>query len=308
MRHVTTVIGATGLLGGAVCQRLAATGTPVRAMVRPTSEPGRLEPLERVGVELSRGDLKDRRSLADVCEGARAVISTATSTLSRQAGDSIQSVDLEGQLALVEAARRAGVEHFVFVSFPPLQGSFPLQDAKREVERAVKGSGFPRYTLLQPTYFSEVWLGPALGFDFLNARARVFGTGHGRMNWISVEDVARFAVGALESPKAWNATLQLGGEAALGQLDVVRMFEARSGRRWALEQVPEQVLREQFDGATEPLQRSFAALMLHIALGGPVDPGPAIEAMRLHPSTVRDYVERVLPGGLAESPREAWLT
>ncbi|OJT22655.1 hypothetical protein BO221_23135 [Archangium sp. Cb G35] len=301
MKHITTIVGATGLLGGAVCKHLSTAGVPVRAMVRPTSDPSRVEQLERAGVELLRGDLKNKPSLDAICEGTRAIISTASSTLSRQAGDSIQSVDLEGQLALVEAAQRAGVEHFVFVSFAPLQGSFPLQDAKREVERAVKRSGFPRYTILQPTYFTEVWLSPALGFDFLNARARIFGTGQGKLNWISVEDVARFAVGALESPNAWNATLPLGGEEALGQLDVVRMSEERSGRRWELEQIPEQVLREQFDGATDPLQRSFAAMMLNVALGGPVDPRPAMEAMGLRPRTLRDYVERVLPGHTAES-------
>ncbi|HYO52706.1 SDR family oxidoreductase [Archangium sp.] len=298
MKHVTTVVGATGLLGGAVCKQLRAAGLPARAMVRPTSEPGRVERLEAAGVEVRQGDLKARSSLDALCEGARAVISTATSTRSRQAGDSIQSVDLEGQLALVEAARHTGVEHFVFVSFAPLQGNFPLQEAKRAVEQALMRSGIPRYTILQPTYFTEIWLSPALGFDFLNAQARIHGTGHGRLNWISVEDVARFAVGALGRPRAWNAVLQLGGEEALGQLDVVRLFEQRSGCQWKLEHIPEQALREQFNGATDPLQRSLVALMLNVALGGPVDPRPAMEVMALRPSRVRDYVERVL----AEQP------
>ncbi|QRN96809.1 SDR family oxidoreductase [Archangium violaceum] len=294
MKHVTAVVGATGLLGGAICKHLRASGLPVRAMVRPTSEPSRVERLEEAGVELRQGDLKARSSLDGVCEGARAIISTATSTVSRQAGDSIQAVDLEGQLALVEAARRAGVEHFVFVSFAPMEVDSPLQQAKRAVEQSLMRSGIPRYTILQPTYFTEVWLSPALGFDFLKAHARLCGTGRGGLNWISFEDVARFAAAALESPRAWNAVLQLGGEEALGQLDVVRLFEERSGRRWTLEHIPEQALREQLDGATDPLQRSLAALMLHVALGGPVNPRPAMEAMALRPSRVRDYVERVL--------------
>jgi uncharacterized protein YbjT (DUF2867 family) len=294
MGHVTAVIGATGLLGGAVCKHLAAAGLPVRAMVRASSERSRVERLEEAGVELRQGDLKDRPSLEGLCEGAQAVISTATAMLSRQAGDSIQSVDLEGQLALVEAARYAGVEHFIFISFPPLEGSFPLQDAKRAVERALLLSGIPRYTLLQPTFFTEVWLSPALGFDFVKDQARIPGTGRGKVNWISLEDVARFAVGALRSPRAWNTVLPLGGEEELGQLDVVRLFEERSGHPWTLEHIPEQTLREQFDGATDPLQRSFAALLLNVALGGPIDPRPAIEAMALRPSRVRDYVERVL--------------
>ncbi|WP_257462208.1 SDR family oxidoreductase [Archangium lipolyticum] len=296
MERVTAVVGATGLLGGAICERLRASDLAVRALVRPTSAPDRVERLGAAGVELRRGDLKDRSSLDEFCQGARAVISTATSTASRQAGDSIQSVDLDGQLALVEAARRAGVEHFVFVSFAPMEVDFPLQRAKRAVEQALMRSGIPRYTLLQPTYFTEVWLSPGLGFDFLNAHARLLGRGLGRLNWISFEDVARFAAAALENPRAWNAVLQLGGEEALGQLDVVRLFQERSGRHWTLESVPEQVLRERFEGATDPLQRSLAALMLHVALGGPINPGPAMEALALRPSRVHDYVERVLAG------------
>ncbi|KFA90038.1 SDR family oxidoreductase [Archangium violaceum] len=296
MSHITTVVGATGLLGGAICARLAAAGEPTRALVRSTSDPERVARLERWGLELRRGDLKDPPSLEALCEGARTVISTASAALSRQEGDSLQTVDLEGQLALVEAARRAGVEHFVFISFPPNPLSFPLQDAKRAVERALRESGMPRYTLLQPTYFAEVWLGPALGFDYLHAQARLFGTGTGKLNWISLEDVARCAARALERPQAWNAVLPLGAEEALGQLDVVRLFEERSGRPWTLSYTSEQTLREQLEAATDPLQRSFAAMMLHVALGGPIDPGPAMEALELRPLPVRDYVERVLAG------------
>jgi NADH dehydrogenase len=238
--------------------------------------------------------MKDPRSLEALCEGSRAIISTATSTLSRREGDSIQTVDLEGQLALVEAARRAGVEHFVFISFPPSPLSFPLQDAKREVERALMASGMPRYTILQPTYIAEVWLSPVVGFDYPHAQARLFGTGNGKLNWISFEDVARSATRALERPRAWNAILQLGSEEALGQLDVVRLFEERSGRPWTLSYLPEQTLREQLDAAMDPLQRSLAAMMLHVALGGPIDPTPAIEALEFRPRPLRDYVERVL--------------
>jgi uncharacterized protein YbjT (DUF2867 family) len=286
MRQVTTVVGATGLLGHTLSLRMAAEGRAVRALVRPTSAAERVEQLERAGVELRQGDLKEPSSLVTACQGAQAVISTASATLARQPGDSLQSVDLEGQLALVDAARRLGVEHFIFVSFAPLQGRFPLQDAKRAVEQALRRSGIPRYTILQPTHFTELWLSPALGFDFSRTRARIYGTGHGRMNWISFEDVARFAMGALESPRAWNATLELGSEEALSQLDVVRIAEERSNRPWELEFIPEQVLREQFDTATDPLQRSFAALILNVALGSPLDPRPAMEAIPVRPSRV----------------------
>lgn len=300
MRNVTTIVGATGMLGGAVCELLTAAGVPTRALVRPTSEPGRLERLRRAGVELRRGDLKDRASLEAACEGARAVISTATSVASRQPGDSLQTVDLDGQLALVDAARRAGVEHFVYISFAPLPIDFPLQEAKRAVEKALMVSGIPHYTILRPTHFAEVWLSPALGFDYVNDKAQLLGAGRGKMHWISVQDVARFAVSALTHPRAWNTVLELGSEEALSQLDVVRLFEQRSGRTWKLEPIPEQELRARFEAATDPIQRSFAGLMLNTVFGSPVDPGPAMDILELRPSRLSDYVERVLAARPAE--------
>ncbi|MBN8227556.1 NmrA family NAD(P)-binding protein [Corallococcus macrosporus] len=296
MRGITAVAGGTGMLGGTVCQQLRAGGARVRALVRPTSDSRRVERLKRLGVETHPGDLKQPASLDALCAGAQAVITTASCMLSRQPGDSIQSVDLEGQLALVEAARRAGVEHFVFVSFPPLQGNFPLQDAKRAVEQEVLRGGFPRTTLLRPTFFSDVWLSAAMGFDAVKARARVLGTGEGRVNWITLEDVARFAAGALDTPRAWGAVLELGAEEAVGQLQVVRLFEERSGRAWEREYVPESALREQYEATTDPLQRSFAALMLNLALGCELDPRPAMDAIPVRPRPVADFVERVLAG------------
>jgi uncharacterized protein YbjT (DUF2867 family) len=113
------------------------------------------------------------------------------------------------------------------------------------------------------------------------------------VNWISLEDVARFAVGALESPQARDAILELGGEEALSQREVVRLFEEWDGRRWTLDGIPEHVLRAQAGEGTDPRQRSFAAMMLNVALGCQTDPRPAMEAIAIHPTRVSDYVRRV---------------
>src|SRR5256712_11117147 len=112
------VVGATGLLGSEICRRLTQRGNPVRALVRTTSNHDRVAKLEGLGAELVRGDLKDRASLDAACRGASAVISTASSTMSRQEGDSIESVDRQGQLSPVDPAAAAGVKHFVPISFP----------------------------------------------------------------------------------------------------------------------------------------------------------------------------------------------
>ncbi len=54
-------------------------------------ESGKVASLRTGGAEIAVGDLKDRESLAAVCRGAHTVISTASSTLSRQEGDSIET-------------------------------------------------------------------------------------------------------------------------------------------------------------------------------------------------------------------------
>ena len=133
------VVGATGLVGGEVCRKLAEQGEKVRALVRATSSVERIEALRATGAELCVGDLKDPESIAAACHGADAVISTASSTLSRQAGDSIESVDGTGQLNLVEAATKANVKRFIFVSFHRRPGlCFSLADAKANVETAIQ--------------------------------------------------------------------------------------------------------------------------------------------------------------------------
>src|SRR5688572_4871808 len=101
------VVGATGLLGGEICRSLAARGKPFRALVRPTSDKTKIAQFQSLGAEIASGDLKDHSSLEAACKGVSAVISTASSTLSRQEGDSIKTVDLDGQLGLIDAAKAA---------------------------------------------------------------------------------------------------------------------------------------------------------------------------------------------------------
>ena len=84
------VVGATGLLGGEICRLLAAEGKPSRALVRPSSDQSRVAEIGR-NLEIAFGDLKNRASLEEACLGVTSVISTASSMLSRQAGDSIQA-------------------------------------------------------------------------------------------------------------------------------------------------------------------------------------------------------------------------
>lgn len=278
-KHVL-VVGATGLLGSEVCSRLRGEGWRVRGLVRRDSDRDKVQRLQNAGVETVTGDLKDRASLDAAVRGLSAVISTASSTLSRREGDSIDSVDRAGQLNLVDAAARAAVTRFVLVSFPPMPLEFPLQDAKRAVEQRLQSSGMT-YTIVQPTIFMEVWLGPALGFDVANGTAQIFGAGDRPVNFIGVSDVARFTVAALSAPAAENTVLALGGPDTLPPIEVVREAERVTGKRLTVTHVPEQALLAQFESASDPLQKSFAALSLSMARGFAIDVQPAWQRVPL---------------------------
>ncbi|HET9419371.1 MAG TPA: NmrA family NAD(P)-binding protein, partial [Chthoniobacterales bacterium] len=156
---MTLVVGATGMLGGEICRRLLAAGKSVRALVRSTSDPVKRQNLERLGAELMEGDLKDRSSLDRACRGAAAVLSTPTAIGSKREGDTFQSVDLNGQMQLVDAARAANAERFIFISVSKGIGESgnPLIEAKRAVEKHLRESGLV-YTIVRPSFFMEIWL------------------------------------------------------------------------------------------------------------------------------------------------------
>jgi len=287
------VVGATGLLGSEICQLLVTEGKPVRGLVRPTSDPTKVERLQGLGVESVCGDLKERASLDNACQGIEAVISTASATLSRQEGDSIQSVDREGQLGLIDAALAAGVQRFVLVSFPDMGVEFPLQSAKREVELHLRESGMT-YTILQPSFFMEVWLSAALGFDASNATAQIYGSGQNKISWISYQDVAKFAVASLANPLAENAVIELGGPEALSPLEVVRIFEELQGKAFKTQKVSEEQLQAQKEGATDSLQESFAGLMLGFAQGNVIDMREVLERFPMQLRSVKEYAQKMV--------------
>jgi uncharacterized protein YbjT (DUF2867 family) len=285
------IVGATGMLGGEICRLLAEQGKAVTGLVRATSNPEKVARLRGLSAEVVSGDLKERASLEAACHGASTVVSTASSTLSRQEGDSIESVDRQGQLNLVEAAEQAGVKHFVLISFPNVDIDFPLQSAKRAVEDRLQRSRMA-YTILQPTVFTEVWLSPALGFDLAHAAARIYGAGHNKISWISLQDVARFAVAAVDNPRAKNAVFKLGGPDALSPLEVVRLAEQATGKTVVVQHVPEEALRAQLGAATDSLQQSFAALMLYYARGDAIDMTETLRALPVqHLKSVREYLQ-----------------
>src|SRR5687767_7609424 len=111
------VVGATGFLGMEICRQLLAGNKKVKGLVRTTSDKNIVNGLKQMGVETVTGDIKDYNSLSEAFKNVTALISTATATRSRSDGDSLESVDEEGQLNVVKAAKANGVKHVVYISF-----------------------------------------------------------------------------------------------------------------------------------------------------------------------------------------------
>jgi uncharacterized protein YbjT (DUF2867 family) len=290
------VVGATGTLGGEICSRLAQAGKPVRGLVRPSSSPEKIAALQKQGVEIATGDLKDPASLDAACRGVTTIYSTATAIQSREEGNTLDRVDREGQANLVEAAHKARVGRFVFISFrgaPDLD--YPLQAAKRATAERLKKSGIP-WTVIEASMFMEVWLGPHLGFDAGNARARIFGAGEKKISWVSYHDVAALAIAAAESAAGENQVLEIGGPEALSPLEVVRIFEKRGGKKFEVEHVPEDALASAKANAKNPVEETFAGLQLLYARGFEVDVKPTLARFPMRLTSVREYADRVFAG------------
>jgi uncharacterized protein YbjT (DUF2867 family) len=292
---MTLVVGATGLLGTEICRRLSAAGKSVRAMVRKTSDPAKKSILKELRAELVEGDLKDRASLDRACAGAAAVITTPTAIISRQEGDTFQTVDLKGQMDLVDAARSANVEQFVFISASgnlSTEGN-PLIHAKRAVEEHLQQSGL-NYTIVRPSLFMEIWLSRHLGFDFQNGNATIYGSGQNRISYISLFDVADFVAKVLSNPASRDTVIELGGAEAITPIEVLKIFEETARRSFKKQFVSEEALEVRKAAAQNPVEQAFAALTLGAAQGDRIDMEETSRKFSFRPKSVREYAKTVL--------------
>lgn len=288
------VAGATGVLGSEICRQLRGKGAEVRALVRKSANPEKLSQLTDLGCELVYGDLKDSQSLKVACAGIGGVISTVTSMVSRQEGDDVQSVDQNGQINLVRAAADAGAEQFILISFPETR-NYPnlLDDAKREVEKAMERSGMA-YTSILANYFMETWLSPIVGFDYHSGKTVIYGEGNQPTAFVSLYDVAQLAAACVGNPSAKNKYLPFGGPENLSYRQVVEIFEGLDGRQYEVSAVPSDALKYQMAQVSNPIEGIFTALMLNVADGIPMDSTDLYKTFGLKPTSIADFARNVL--------------
>jgi nucleoside-diphosphate-sugar epimerase len=114
------VTGGAGYIGAPLCRELLVSGRSVRALdvLLHGQEPVALE-LERDGVELIRGDIRDPQARRRALAGADAVVHLAAvvgDPACAQDPELARAINVEGARALIEDAGEAGVAHMVFAS------------------------------------------------------------------------------------------------------------------------------------------------------------------------------------------------
>jgi len=285
------VVGATGLVGQQIALGLRRQGRAVRGLVRGGTHHEKAAPLISAGIGIVDADLTKPETLPAACAGVETVLCTATS-MPQAKDDGLHRVDHDGTLALIDSAERAGVQHFVYTSYSGnIREDSPLETAKRDCEKRLLAAKM-RATILRPSYFMEMWLSPALGFDPTNGRARIYGSGEAKVSYISFHDVVAFALAVAANPSHPSAFLEMGGPEPLSQLDAVEIFERALGKKVELEKVMLAALEEQHHSA-DPLQKTFAALMIGYAKGDAI-PG-SLETARQYGVTLHSISDYAAP-------------
>jgi uncharacterized protein YbjT (DUF2867 family) len=289
------VVGSTGYLGSAVTRALAAAGKPVAALVRDASSE-KARALEAAGAKLVRGDLKDRTSLENALAGVDTVICTASSTLSRREGDSLETVDGRGVQSLIEAAETKGARRFIFVSFSRnIAGDFPLATFKRAAEKRLESSKLD-YVILLPSYFAETWLSPAVGFDVAGGRVRVYGDGRAKVSYVALADVAKAIVACVDDAKTSRTAIPVGGARAYSQLEAVELVQRATGAKLQLEHMTLDQIKAARAAASDSIQVSFLALFDALAHGDVVATDWT-RTLGVQPVSLEEWVARTFGAG-----------
>lgn len=222
------LVGGSGMLGGQILRKLLDRGEKTRALVRSSSTE---QALAELGAETILGDLKDSASLLPACTDVSTVITTANSA-ARAGDDNVETVDLEGNRALIDAASAAGVQRFVFVSAQgeSPESPVPFLRAKGLASKRLRESGMTS-TVLLPDVYMDVWLPLVILGPVVSGRPISIVAGGTRKHYlVAVHDVAALAVASLDAEAARNRDLLIGGPEPLSWSDVIAAVEQIGGK------------------------------------------------------------------------------
>ncbi len=231
--------GGTGNLGGALVEQLTSRGLRVRVLTR---DPLRARRPSARDVELVAGDVRQASSLESALAGADTVISAVTGFGPGGAGP--RAVDLLGNENLISAAEAAGAKHFILVSIHRARPDHPMELHRMKffAEERLRASRLD-WTIIRPTAFMELWAGIVGRPVIEKGKTTVFGHGNNPINFVSVEDVARFVVLAVTDSRLRRKSLDVGGPENVTLNGLVDVFEQIRGQKAAVRHLPLPVMR-----------------------------------------------------------------
>jgi uncharacterized protein YbjT (DUF2867 family) len=229
------VTGATGYVGGFIVDQLYAAGHKARCLVR---SPEKGQRLLAKGAELYIGDVTQPQSLISALAGCDAVIHlVAVIKENPRKNITFEQLNFEGTKNIVNAAKAQGVNRFLHMSSLGADENSPTPyfRTKGAAEHYVRERGL-NYTIFRPSFI----YGPGDAvYTLLAALLKrlpfglfpLFGDGHYRHQPVAVLDVARGFVNALENPKAFSKTYNIGGPRAISYREQLQILARTIGKR-----------------------------------------------------------------------------
>ena len=216
------VLGGTGTLGRQIARRALDAGHDVRCMVR---TPRKASFLQEWGCELTRGDLLQPDSLDYALDGVDAVIDASTSRPTDPI--SVYDTDWDGKLNLLRACERADVKRFVFLSLLGAHRyrSVPDGSPHREPAEVVDFD----YTILQGAAFMQGVISQ-FAIPVLESQTVWVSGSPTAIAYMNTQDMARFAVAALERQETIRGTYPVVGPKAWNTGELVQLCERCSGK------------------------------------------------------------------------------
>jgi uncharacterized protein YbjT (DUF2867 family) len=284
------VYGASGAQASPVARRLLGAGFAVRVLTR---TPANAAALAALGAEIAVGEMANPDDLRAASTGIDKVFLLVPFFV-RDPADTVR----HGRNA-IEAAKAAGVRLVVWNpsgEILPVRTGNPALDGRSEVLEILERSGLP-HIVLQPTAYMENFLGPWTAPELAARDTFAYPiTDHVRMQWITQEDVAAFAVEALRRPELANLNLKLAGPERLTGEEIAARFGRALGRPIAFRPMPPREFGAVLDGAFGPGAGDAAVGFYEAAAENPallstdVDPTPALAALPIRPTTLEAWV------------------
>ena len=232
------VIGGTGTLGRQIVLQALTKGYQVRCLVRNFRKANFLK---EWGVELVYGDLTKPETIPPCLKGITAIIDASTSRPDEL--DSLKTVDWEGKLYLIEAAKVANIKRFIFFSAQNVEqfSNIPLMKLKLNIEEKLKESSIP-YTIFRLTGFYQGLI-EQYAIPVLENLPIWLTDDTVAVSYMDTQDIAKFCLRALQLPKTENEIFLLSGLKSWLSLDIIKLCEQLAGQSAKVQRIPLFLLR-----------------------------------------------------------------